>query len=444
MNATMNRDSSEARAGEDAWRYFKYMAEFVGFEPADSAAIRESALIIEKHLPDIIGQFYTNLLQYPPTRKFFLKPDGSVDDHYLQLRMYHQANFWRRTAGGVYDADYARYVDYVGRAHTCRGADPNIYIAERYVIGMVGFIQHAITEALMVELREFDSNLESRAIKAWNKLCMVILEMLARAYGHEREAETFDELLSVNPQVIMEMSIESYEKGLGIRRLASYKDIAVARVAEIPDGERKIIQVDGLSIGVFHHAGGWYALHNSCLHRGGPVATGDLVDGKLVCPWHGYTFEVTNGSLITDPSARLEMYPVSIVDGEVRLRIPVLMQTAQDDEAGEVGTAGESEAQLKENEFFIRDVPAGQVKLVRVAGQRVAVYNIEGVIYATQEECTHAGGPLSEGELEGKVITCPWHDSCFDVTDGSVVCRPAVKPLKTFEIVRDGEIGRVV
>lgn len=444
MNAAMNPDSSEAKAAEDAWRYFKYMAEFVGFGPADSAAIRESALIIEKHLPDIIGHFYTNLLQYPPTRKFFLKPDGSVDEHYLQLRMYHQANFWRRTAGGVYDEEYARYVDYVGRAHTCRGADPNIYIAERYVIGMVGFIQHAITEALMRDLREFDPDLESRAIKAWNKVCMVILEMLARAYGHEREAETFDDLLAVNVQEIMEMSIDSYEKGLGIRRLYAYNDVAVARVAEIPDGERKIVQVDGLSIGVFHHQGEWYALRNSCLHRGGPVATGDLVDGKLICPWHGYTFEIKSGRLVTDPSAKLEMYPVSIVDGEVRLRVPILAQTMPAEETDSMGKSGGSEAQLHENEFFTREVPAGKAKMVRVAGQRVAVYNVEGVYYATQDECTHAGGPLSEGDLEGKIITCPWHNSCFDVTDGSVTCRPAVKPLKTFQVVLDGEIGRVI
>ncbi|RPI28905.1 MAG: hypothetical protein EHM70_16240, partial [Chloroflexota bacterium] len=122
---------------DDAGRYFRYMAEFVGFGEDDAKAIRESALVVEKHIPEIIGKFYTNLLQYPPTRKFFLKPDGSLDEEYLKLRMYHQANFWRKTAGGVYDEKYAYFVDYVGRAHTSRGADARLYIAERYVIGMV-------------------------------------------------------------------------------------------------------------------------------------------------------------------------------------------------------------------------------------------------------------------------------------------------------------------
>jgi nitrite reductase/ring-hydroxylating ferredoxin subunit len=313
---------------------------------------------------------------------------------------------------------------------------------------MVGFIQYAVTDALMRELREYDPDLEMRAIKAWNKLCMVILEMLARAYGHEREAETFDDLLVVDPQAILEMSIDSYEKGLGIRRLLEYKDVVVASAEDIPNGERKIVQVDGLSIGVFHYEGEWYALHNSCLHRGGPVATGDLVGGKIICPWHGYAYYVTDGRLDTDPSARLEMYPVTIEGGQVILKIPVLALTTEGFAMDPSETTMDRQIEgdkpeLRENEFNIQDIPTGNLKLLRIGGRRIAVYNVDGLFYATDDECTHSGGPLSEGELEGKVITCPWHGSCFDVTDGSVQCRPAVKPVKTFRVTVDGEIGRV-
>jgi hypothetical protein len=132
------------------------MAEFIGFTDKDASAIHESGLVIEKHIPEIVAQFYTHLLSYPPTRTHFLKADGTVDQEYLQLRMHHLTNFWRRTASGKYDDDYARYVDYVGRAHTSHGADPNIYIAERYVIGQVGFMQHGISQALTQELHEYD------------------------------------------------------------------------------------------------------------------------------------------------------------------------------------------------------------------------------------------------------------------------------------------------
>ncbi len=470
----------------DAGRYFRYMAEFVGFGSDDAQAIRKASLIIEKHLPAIIGNFYTNLLQYPPTRKFFLKRDGSVDQAYLELRMYHQANFWRRTAGGVYDDEYAHFVDYVGRAHTSHGADPRLYIAERYVIGMVGFVQHAIIDALQRELHEYNPELEMAAVKAWNKLCMVILEMLSRAYGGEREAAGDEALVSVNAQAVHDLSVQSYEKSLGIGRV-EYRDVLVGAVDEIPDGERKLIEVEGISIGVFHHKGEWYSLRNFCLHRGGPVATGRLMGDNIVCPWHGYTYDVTNGCLLLDPSAKLDTYPVSVKDGQVWLRVPLRLDApvqadfdnlAAAEAAGAVpaadGTGSVSpEAAaaaalvagvvvgpdgsvapaaptappapaLRPEQFRLADVPPGRTRLVHLNGQPVAVYNIAGEFFATTDACTHAGGPLSEGELKGKEVVCPWHFSCFDVTNGAVTCGPADEPLKTYAVQIEGEIGRVV
>lgn len=469
---------------EDAGRYFRYMAEFVGFGPEDADAIRRSGLIVEKHLPAIIGRFYTNLLQYPPTRKFFTKADGTVDEDYLQLRMYHQANFWRRSAGGVYDDDYAHFIDYVGRAHTSRGADPRLYIKERYVIGMVGFVQHAIIDALQRELNEYDPELEIAGIKAWNKLCMVILEMLARAYGDERDTESYQALLPVDPQEIHDFSVNAYEKGLGMRRRFDFKDVAVAKVEEIPEGGRKIVEIDGLTIGVFHHKGGWYALLNRCLHRGGPVATGKIMDDSIVCPWHGYTYNITTGRLLLDPTAKLETYPVSIVDDQVILRVPDYMleeeiapgtasllkggRQPQKDAPG--AGVDQSPAQppktapapaqaqpaaaasgsgpvngtgLKENEFHTAELQPGQIKLVHVGGEPVAVYNVAGSFYATSDECTHVGGPLSEGKLKGATVVCPWHGSCFDVTSGEATCPPAREPVKTYRVKVEGEIGRV-
>ena len=69
---------------------------------------------------------YAHLLRYPPLRQLFLRADGTIDEPYLKLRMRHLSNFWLRSAEGVFDDEYARYVDYVGRAHTSHGADPNI------------------------------------------------------------------------------------------------------------------------------------------------------------------------------------------------------------------------------------------------------------------------------------------------------------------------------
>ncbi len=304
------------RGAADAGRFFDYMADFVGFTEEDVAAIRETRFIIEKYIPSIVAGFYTQLLRFPATRGHFLRKDGSVDQENLQLRMQHQANFWRRAASGEYDDDFARYIDYVGRAHTSQGADSHIYIAERYIIGMVGFVQQRVAEALQSELREIDAELGARAAKAWNTLLIVILELLARAYGHEHEAESFAGREEIDSEAMFQLAVETYERSLGMARSIDYEEIFVGRTAEIPEGARKIIQVDKMSVGVFHHKDKWFALHNSCLHRGGPICEGKLEDETLTCPWHGYQYNVTNGELLLDTDTRLPSYPVEIRAGK--------------------------------------------------------------------------------------------------------------------------------
>jgi nitrite reductase/ring-hydroxylating ferredoxin subunit len=100
-------------------------------------------------------------------------------------------------------------------------------------------------------------------------------------------------------------------------------------------------------------------------------------------------------------------------------------------------------ADLKPNEFLVNEIRPGQIGLVEVDFEDVAVYNVDGTYYATQDACTHAEGPLHMGDLRGKDVICPWHDSCFDVTTGEVTCRPATDPLKTYHVIIEGDIGRV-
>jgi nitrite reductase (NADH) small subunit len=434
------------RGAADAGAYFRSMMQFVGFGEEEAAAIRSSRLVIEKYIPRIVADFYTNLLRYPPTRAHFLLKDGSIDQPYLQTRMHHLTNFWRRTASGYYDDEYARYVDYVGRAHTSHGADPNIYIAERYVIGQVGFIQHAIGQALSRELHEFDPDLEERASKAWNMLMMVILEMLARAYREEHAPDHSEPALPVNPDVLHQLAIETYELGLGLNRPRAQMEVLAARVDEIPEGERKIIQAGDLSVGVFHHKGGWYALRNHCQHRGGPVATGLLEGETLTCPWHGYQYEITTGKLLVDPSVKLDTYPVTIKGGNLYVTVPEPEKSPftldmKDFLAAE--SAIPSDTSRPANEFLEADLPEGKALVVQVGGEAVAVFHTGGQYLAVQEECTHAGGPLSEGSLDGRLVTCPWHGSCFDLSSGAVRCGPARDPLKTYRVTLDSGRGIV-
>jgi uncharacterized protein YbjT (DUF2867 family)/nitrite reductase/ring-hydroxylating ferredoxin subunit len=96
-------------------------------------------------------------------------------------------------------------------------------------------------------------------------------------------------------------------------------------------------------------------------------------------------------------------------------------------------------AALKEIEFRVSDVTPGSALLV---GQ-VAVFNIAGSFCATQNNCTHRQGPLSQGTLDGSTVTCPYHGSQFNVCTGEVLRGPATDPLKTYRVIVDGDIGRV-
>lgn len=98
---------------------------------------------------------------------------------------------------------------------------------------------------------------------------------------------------------------------------------------------------------------------------------------------------------------------------------------------------------LQPNEFLVSEIRPGQIGLVEVDFEDVAVYNVDGMFYATHNACTHAEGPLNTGDLRGNQVVCPWHDSCFDVTNGEVTCGPATEPLRTYRVIIEGDLGRV-
>ncbi len=87
----------------------------------------------------------------------------------------------------------------------------------------------------------------------------------------------------------------------------------------------------------------------------------------------------------------------------------------------------------------VAHVPAGAAKVVHAEGKTLALFNVGGTFYATDNKCTHVGGPLGEGRLEGNVVICPWHGSRFNVTTGQVVGPPARQPVSTYPVRIQGE-----
>jgi 3-phenylpropionate/trans-cinnamate dioxygenase ferredoxin subunit len=106
----------------------------------------------------------------------------------------------------------------------------------------------------------------------------------------------------------------------------------VARVGEIPPGERRIVELDGRSIGIFNVGGEYFAIRNSCPHAGGPLCLGTLSGiavatlpgnqtverkGEFVrCPWHQWEFDLRTGQSWFDPAkTRVRRYDVEVVPG---------------------------------------------------------------------------------------------------------------------------------
>ena len=86
-----------------------------------------------------------------------------------------------------------------------------------------------------------------------------------------------------------------------------------------------------------------------------------------------------------------------------------------------------------------KDLPPGKAVAVTVGSKRIAVFNSAGNFFAIDDTCTHAGGSLSEGDLAGNIITCPWHGAAFDITNGNVLEGPASESVKSYKVFVEGE-----
>ncbi|HLW48538.1 MAG TPA: non-heme iron oxygenase ferredoxin subunit [bacterium] len=82
----------------------------------------------------------------------------------------------------------------------------------------------------------------------------------------------------------------------------------------------------------------------------------------------------------------------------------------------------------------VGQVAPGTGTVVDAQGTAVAVFNVGGTFYAIANACTHVGGPLGKGKLDGTTITCPLHGSQFDVTSGQVLRGPARRPVATYPV----------
>jgi nitrite reductase/ring-hydroxylating ferredoxin subunit len=120
-------------------------------------------------------------------------------------------------------------------------------------------------------------------------------------------------------------------------------EIVIGTVSTFPASGRKVIEVDGVSVGVFCRNGTFTAFENVCPHMGGPVCQGKIMqrveervaDDKtslgfafskaqtnLVCPWHGYEFDIVTGQHQGNPRLRLRAVAIAVIDGDLVVNLP--------------------------------------------------------------------------------------------------------------------------
>ena len=89
----------------------------------------------------------------------------------------------------------------------------------------------------------------------------------------------------------------------------------------------------------------------------------------------------------------------------------------------------------------VDQVPPGSLRAVETGGERVVLANVDGDLYALEDQCSHQDFPLSAGELEGTQLECIFHGAKFDVCTGRATQLPAVRPVKSYDVeVRDDRV----
>jgi 3-phenylpropionate/trans-cinnamate dioxygenase ferredoxin component len=85
------------------------------------------------------------------------------------------------------------------------------------------------------------------------------------------------------------------------------------------------------------------------------------------------------------------------------------------------------------------EVPPGTLKHIELDDVQICLANVGGAFYAIDGECSHMGGPLGEGELDGTTVTCPWHSAEYDVTTGKMLSPPAEHDQAKYEVRVEGD-----
>ncbi|HEY7040229.1 MAG TPA: protoglobin domain-containing protein [Methylomirabilota bacterium] len=177
----MSADNEErVPPGADMDGYLRELAEFVGLDEADAAAIRASAPAVLAHEEALTTALYEHFLRFPATARFFLGADGAPDRARIERRKHSLARWLRETAQAALTHEYAYYLLSMGIAHSHRDYGPGGKIPPQFMVAAMSLTQTALAGIFRDELGDAERALAASV--AWNKLLLLNLNALLVGY----------------------------------------------------------------------------------------------------------------------------------------------------------------------------------------------------------------------------------------------------------------------
>lgn len=210
-------------------------------------------------------------------------------------------------------------------------------------------------------------------------------------------------------------------------------------LSEVPEGRCRSFNVGDKRIAVFNVGGKYYATQNHCTHKGAQLVNGTLEGTVIECSQHGWKFDVTNGACLSPRHGR-KLRSFTVVVEETTLLIDLDSDGSGAPPARAKPDAAKSSGELEFHPAAnYDDLEDQDVIGVIVGGKDIAIYRIDGEVYATQGLCTHESVKLCDGFVEGELIECPLHSACFEIKTGKAVKPPAEIDLRIYPVKREGD-----
>ncbi len=97
--------------------------------------------------------------------------------------------------------------------------------------------------------------------------------------------------------------------------------VRVAGTGDVASGSGIVAEVNDKPIAIFNVDGTYYAIDNTCVHRGGPLGEGELEEDTVTCPWHGWQYNVKTGVSVNNPSACVQSYQVQVEGADIKVQL---------------------------------------------------------------------------------------------------------------------------